>query len=57
MAGSYYRSVNRKDGGWKMIYIVCRYEGKPAILDTLTRVYYFFAAMRAAAVRAAELNN
>lgn len=40
-----------------MIYIVCRYKGKPAILDTLTRVYYFCASMRAAAARAAELNR
>lgn len=40
-----------------MNYIATTYEGKPAILDTLARVYYFgFRSMSAARARAKELN-
>lgn len=41
-----------------MMFIVTTYEGKPAILDTVARVYYFGFKTKAAAVkRARELNK
>jgi hypothetical protein len=39
-------------------YTATTYKGKPAILDTVSRVYYFgFSSMREARTRAMELNE
>ena len=40
------------------VYEACRYQGKPAVFDRVTRVFYYgFKTMRAAKTRADSLNR
>lgn len=49
---------DRMRAAFRAPFRACQYQGKPAILDTVARVYYFgFRSMRAAQDRAAELNR